>query len=322
MSEAAGDVTLHFFRAMPADLSSTPPLASALQSLETCFFLVALWRYPHALLACASAIESAIRAKLRLPPEDKTPFSKMLAQIRSRSNELQSFDQSRLDAFRQARNRIVHYGFGAQDDPITVQLLIEVGLPFLNQCCRDLFGFYLDWHDVRPGVCEFHDLTPPEMSRVGLIPEMADQLRIVSTVYHKAKVNTGLDLTYCFRTFGHYLRVIMKDSFSSLAEQSTMDEADSGGTQWEFERRQKELADKHFNYCSWEFDCPVCKGSETLVGEINQGRLDNNEVSIDRTTCANCGLVIPHGCPYLADVLLHDQIDQNRPRILKEFGLC
>lgn len=38
-----------FFRATPADMMKQPPLASSLQSFETCLFLIALRRLPSAL---------------------------------------------------------------------------------------------------------------------------------------------------------------------------------------------------------------------------------------------------------------------------------
>ena len=39
-----------------------PPLASAIQSLETCLLLISLDRFPSALASCAMAIESAFHA--------------------------------------------------------------------------------------------------------------------------------------------------------------------------------------------------------------------------------------------------------------------
>ena len=37
------------------------------QAFETSMFLIAMERYPSALISCASAIESAIKAKLKIP---------------------------------------------------------------------------------------------------------------------------------------------------------------------------------------------------------------------------------------------------------------
>jgi len=54
--------TLLFFRHRPADWATRDYIASSMQSLETSLFLIASRRYPHALLVCASAIESALKA--------------------------------------------------------------------------------------------------------------------------------------------------------------------------------------------------------------------------------------------------------------------
>jgi hypothetical protein len=75
--------TLDFFRTTPPDMLAQAPLASSLQSFETCLFLVGLDRYPSALVSCASAWESALKAKLAIGPEEKVTLEKMLMEIRS-----------------------------------------------------------------------------------------------------------------------------------------------------------------------------------------------------------------------------------------------
>ncbi len=47
---------------VPASVMETPPLASALQSFENSIFLVGLGRFPAALTACGTAVESTVRA--------------------------------------------------------------------------------------------------------------------------------------------------------------------------------------------------------------------------------------------------------------------
>ena len=54
--------TLLFFRHHPEALVGDGTLTSSLQSLETSFLLISLSRFPHALTACFTAIETAIRA--------------------------------------------------------------------------------------------------------------------------------------------------------------------------------------------------------------------------------------------------------------------
>src|SRR5688572_22412072 len=104
------DPWLLLFRNKPTELMTHPPLASSLQSLESCLFLISLMRYPHALTACASAIEGALKARPGYVEQRKT-FQQLLSQVRQNSAELALFTQAQLDDFRNLRNRIVHLGF-------------------------------------------------------------------------------------------------------------------------------------------------------------------------------------------------------------------
>ena len=71
MSTDTAMPTLHFFHATPADLLANHPLASSLQTFETCLFLISMHQFPSALVSCATACESAMKAKLRLGKDDK-----------------------------------------------------------------------------------------------------------------------------------------------------------------------------------------------------------------------------------------------------------
>ena len=51
-----------FFRDAPKSVSLNEHLVSSMQTFETSLYLLALKRYPHALTACASALESGIQA--------------------------------------------------------------------------------------------------------------------------------------------------------------------------------------------------------------------------------------------------------------------
>ena len=50
MSEADEIPELDFFRSTPDCLMTRPPLCSSFQNLESCFFMIALGRFPHALV--------------------------------------------------------------------------------------------------------------------------------------------------------------------------------------------------------------------------------------------------------------------------------
>src|SRR5437588_473581 len=114
---------LIFFRDTPKDLLNRPPLASSLQNLETSFLLLAVWRYPHGLVSCASAIESALKAAFN---KRRKGFGELL-KLANAELPGDVFSQADLDEFRDKRNEIVHYGFSPKDDEISAVLLLKTG---------------------------------------------------------------------------------------------------------------------------------------------------------------------------------------------------
>jgi hypothetical protein len=297
MSDKQQTPTLHFFRATPDNLISHPPLCSSLQNLESCFFLLALERYPHALIACASAIESGIKAALKIRPEVWVDLKDLLAQVRSHSHRLQQFSQWNLDNPRRTRNRMVHYGFSPQDDEQTAVLLRKVGFRFLNQCYEEFFDFSLE---------------------KGLRPDFFQQLSIATEVYDKAKNIRGLSFTYCFRAFSHLLRWSVKDSLMSHWEPESAQSADETGLKFALCEKQRGKLEQLFIQC-WFFDCPICNDVETFACELDDDQLDIGKVHLQRAVCVSCGLVIPHGCPFLTDAICREQIEEKSPVILRAF---
>ncbi len=160
--------TLFFFRATPLNLLEQPPLASSLQTFETCLFLIGLKRFPSALISCATAWESAIKAKLSIPPEDRVSLEQLLDTIIEVHSRLNGYDTTTLDDFRRTRNRLIHYGFSPKDDEKCAALLLKTGLPFLKDCYHEFFDFYLDWRDISPSIDKFINLNPGELERLGL----------------------------------------------------------------------------------------------------------------------------------------------------------
>src|SRR5580765_5708305 len=136
------DPWLLFFRKTPTDLAARPPLASSLQSFESCLFLNALFRYPHALTACASAIESALKVGCSRS-EQRKPLQDLLEQARERFPRLAMLPQAQLNDFRTIRNRFVHFGFHESDDAVAASALLRTGLPFLISVHDVVFGFDL-----------------------------------------------------------------------------------------------------------------------------------------------------------------------------------
>ena len=98
-------------------------------------------------------------------------------------------------------------------------------------------------------------------------------------------------------------------------------EEESGRAAWESqEKQEKELTNKLLDP-SWDFDCPICGQPASFVCELDQEELIKSSIQLKRGVCVNCSLVIPENCPFLADELCIDQLDEAQPKILTEFGI-
>ena len=297
---------LIFFRETPKDLLTRPPLASSLQHLETSFLLIALRRYPHALVSCASAIESAIKATFNTGQGRKQTFQTLLDRAQKEFPSYAKFARTDIDEFRKKRNEIIHYGFSPKDDEISAVLLLKTGYQLIEQCYQTFFEFPLKRSGEKYG---------------GLLPELDHQLDIARKVYLKAKTERGLNLTYCFIAFAHEIRWRIQPWMMSDWQQEILDSEEDNWAAWEFKRKQKEELTCSVLDPSWHFDCPVCGDPDSFICELDDNQLDNGKVSLKRGACVNCGLVIPKNCPFLADNLCAEQFDEARPKILKEYGI-
>jgi hypothetical protein len=309
----------HFFRATPPELLARPPLASSLQSLETTFFLLGLQLYPSALVSCATAWESVIKAKLGLAPDDGTKLAKLLGDIREGHPALKNHERPKIDDFRRVRNRIVHYGFSPKDDRECGLHLLETGFPFLFSMYRELFDFHVNWHDIRQDLDDFMKLSDDEKSRAGLLPEVADQVQIVNEMH---RLNHGLpdfDPLVCFTAFSHFIRVGIKDGQRTNAEKRLSGMADSSGMRFDAEETEKKLWKNEIKGESWDFDCPICNGAESLVVFMDESSLARGEVKLTRGVCVSCHLFIPENAHHLAGLLLARELENKRPLILQEY---
>jgi hypothetical protein len=290
---------LEFFRKIPRGLISRPPLYSSLQNLESSFFLIALDRFPHALVMCASAIESAMKSALGFDPEKFINANKLYATAVNQFPSLSSFDEAELEHLRLLRNRIVHYGFGPQDDEESAVLLLKSGYPFLIACFKEFFEF---------------DLVD------SLRVEFGKQFGIVFDVYAKAKHIQVSRFTYCFSAFSHHIRWSLRESLMSAWEINASIEAEERFAKYDYCEKRKHQIERVLD-ASWVFKCPICDEIDTFVCEIDQDRLYGHIVSFTRGECASCGLIVPNGCLFLIDALCREQIDKRSNEILQDFGI-
>ncbi len=299
MIEADEKPTLHFFRVTPDRLMSRPPWCSSIQNLELCFYLIALGRFPHALTACASSIESAIKSTLNISPEQFTNAEKLFKQVATVHPALSSFNEQDLKSFRFTRNRIMHYGFSPRDDEETATLLLKIGFPFLMACYKEFFNFDL-----------LDDIAV----------EFGRQLRIALDVYQQAKDIPDLKLSYCFLGFGHLIRWRLRQSLMGNWEIDASEHWEEIGAKFDASAKMKRELELMIG-AAWSFDCPVCDEIDTFVCEIDEDRLDDRVVSLRRGMCASCGFVVPRNCPFLVDALCREQIPQKRDKILRDAGI-
>lgn len=290
--------TLLFFRHRPESWVTNAFIASSMQSVETSFFLIALGRYPHALSVCASAIESCLQAA-NIGAKKKDGLQDLVAKAKKSSAAVNKFADKLLEDFRETRNQITHRGFTPQDDSKSVSLYLEVGLPFLSLCYREFHSF---------------DLMD------GLLMEYAEHLTISQKTHALAKKIPVVDLSYCLRSFGHLIRWCFKRNFAAGWEINALIHAEEVGTKFKSAYAEKQELEKLFEV-PWSFNCPVCDEVDCVVAEIDSSALDNNEISVLRMACTNCGFVVSDDQPYLSQLLLDTQISGSKEKILRGFGI-
>ena len=317
MNQQLETPTFNFFRATPPELLANPPLASSLQSLETTFLLLSLERYPSALVTCVSAWESVIKAKLAIPPEDRrTSTAQLLEVIRKSEPILMEFDQGKLKILRDTRNHIAHYGFSPHHDQDCGRLLIETGLPFLTALYQTLFSFHLHWRDVRPGLTDFTQLTAQEARTVGLIPDLSEQISIVNTMFELNRHSEGFDVLLCFKVFTHYLRFMLRDSYASYTDELIAERTLSNGMRFQIEQEEKNRISNQMGGETWDFDCPICHSSCSIVAGLNTNMFDQGRVLLNWGVCVSCRLVMPKQAHHLADLVLSKELARQEEAIL------
>lgn len=308
---------LVLFRTVPDDLTSKPPLASSLQMLETCYFLIGLWQFPSAFVSCAAAWESALRAAFSFAPEQPVSLEDLLKQAKSQSARLDKFDDTTISHFRKTRNRLVHLGFSASDDEKCAKLLIEVGLPFLKICYEEFFDLFLDWRDVNRMAVAFNDLTSDESARVGLRPEVSDQLHLVGIIYRRALSQSGpYSVSQCFRPLSLFIRLGLKFTSRTEAEREATDYAAFVGVNSDYERERKQELAAAYRNTYWAFDCPICNGVQTLIAEL---AFDEDVVGASRCACVECDFIVGTDARYVSEAILETAIIAEKSKILAAY---
>lgn len=289
---------LPFFRNRPSDLSANPPLCSSLQSLETVFYLVALGRYPAALVMLGQAIESAVKAGLRIPQDEYLGFNK-LASRGAREITVPAEIAGSLKQFRDARNDFSHYGFSPKDDGRSADEMMRTGFPYLEAIYRGFFGFDL---------------------QESLLWELGIQYGIAKSVFADANISGSGNELEALRVLGHQIRYTFHPSFISNVEYEILDEARSTTGIHDFIDNKRHETEVAFDPC-WFFNCPICGEIRCLGAQLEAAALNDSVIKLVRIICLSCGLSIPVGVPLLADRVCAKEVAADTKEIYEKFGI-
>jgi hypothetical protein len=319
MKTSIESLGLSFFRTVPEGAESLPPLLSSLQSLETCFYMIALGRYPAALIACASAWESLLRAHYRIPAQDEVRFSELLEWFRKERSRFSNVGAEQVREFREARNRMIHAGFSPKDDGYSVQLLLSIGFPYLFDLHREGFDVYFDWRHAQPGAKDFLELMDnPKADRCVLIPDFADSLIDAIATWSRYREDSALVLSP-LHLLPFRQRVIdgLAPSFRSRSESAAINATYTG----KFDKAYTAILDSKESLLSyfseaWDFECPFCSGeSDPFIGEFDDEAMDQGQLRLRRGACASCGNSAPAGAAPLINYWLRAQLKEKEDQI-------
>lgn len=287
---------LVFFRSAPNNLSNQETLTSSLQNFESSLFLIALQRFPHALNACASAIESALKGRPGYSKKRQT-FQELLVGAQREFPGL-AFPQTNLDEFRELRNRFVHHAFSSSDSSVAASALLSTGLPLLISTYDAAYRFDL-----------------PD----ALVPPFGAQLTTAIDVFGRSN-QTPLDSVTTLSVLGHLTRWSIRDSMMSPWELEAVDPSQVYDLQLEITERLCDRAERQLDP-AWRFDCPVCESPDALVCQLNDEALARKQIELLACFCAECGLRLSPSAGPLLNALCDDAIRGARDAILAEFGI-
>lgn len=279
-------------------LRKNPPLASALQSLETCLLLVSLNRYPSALASCAMALESAWKAASKKGPEKNDNFAEILGDINTTlPKEAPSFD---FKNFRILRNNIVHFGYTPKDDDLAAKLIFSIGLP--------AFFLYTQSHP------ELHiDFIS------SLDPDLFDHLNVVIKINGGDATSKNISAVNSSLILRHWIKR------SLINEPMWQDDALnqhnlSGLIEFEVKEELRKMLHDGWKLCE-DFRCPVCD-QEQLVVQLDSAEIEKGLISATKGHCLNCDLNFQPGGNYLLNYFINRNLGvEEKEKILKSYGI-
>ncbi len=305
---------LGIFRRLPENINELNPLLSSFQSFETSLELVALRRYPAAVITCANAWESAIKSYLKKGPGDEIGLSVLINEIFKEKVSLKKHKERAFE-FRKVRNSLTHFGVSPGDDQRSFDLLLSSGYTFYSDLIRDCFGLYLNWRELVPNAKSFEEVGKAE-ARCVLNPVYGEAL-FESIALHKEFGFSKLinDNRFCAAKLSYKIGDLIRQDFDGARESFAGDFSDE---YFDYLRSIREKVDKLYKGWSYNFNCPVC-GRHDFVGEVDESRSTKKVIHIDRGMCIECGFHVDAGNKGVLNRLLDSQLKEKMPEIIKEF---
>ena len=304
------DVPHLVFLGLPLNWESNPPLVSSLQNLESSLFLIALRRYPHALVTCVAAIESVIKAKFKIPADSNNNLVDLLERARGQFPQHVGFDSKLVTQMREQRNKLSHFGFSPNDDETSAKLLLDVAFNFFDQCCKTFFQFQPIRRKVRKafGYCDDVPL---------ILGKTLDTWR----QEQPKKPKKFIAQSY-LSPVGHAVRWSTQHWSMSAAQIDILHRASESFVEYEAVTSVEDILKRKLSDPFGRFDCPVC-GSDSLWCELDGGECFNSgELRVvGRSICAHCSLSIDTEAAALASALISHQVSSRRDEICRNYGV-
>jgi hypothetical protein len=273
-------------------------VTSAMQGFETSILLIALRRFPVALSAIGSALESALQAS-GVGRTERDGLQILLTKASHKSSRLRLWNVDDLKAFRDLRNKFVHRGFSPRDDNPSIRAIVATGLPLLELVFEEFLDFSIS---------------------DGLLMEYAEHLRVAKAVLGEADSRGQQGEGYCLNALGASIRWSLKDSFQSSGEWSAIESADTDGYRFEMTQRLRDLLESKCE-CPCNCDCPVCCEYNTAVADLDTLLLQRQEVVPVRYSCTNCGFATALDERILAEELLRETLLVHKDAVLQGYDI-
>jgi hypothetical protein len=279
------------------EISKKPPLASALQSFETSIFLLSLRRYPAALVACGSAIESAIKATPGYP--SGSGEKGMMAAIEFAFGRKPRLVRRNIGKFRDARNDFTHEGYSPKDDGRAIELLIGIGFPLLSQC-----------------LYEFHKISLRKCVIDGIWNQIETAKNALIEMRRATHEPTSNQITSLSRAIEHTVMTCFRNPV-----EGKWTDADHGlpDHEWAAKQEFKSKLETSWNFHTY-VRCPIstCESPDCLVC-LDESSTEN--LVPLRLFCFDCKFFLDDKGKILAQYLVGKQIGPQRGEILREYDL-